>query len=134
MQFDRGYISPLLRYQHRKDGMRDGITLHSHLRQEDLEPQGHASHRLEGVAAQSGRPLLIIAEDVDNEALATLVVNRLRGSLKICAVKAPDSATAAKRCLRTSQSSPAEQLSPEEKGMNLDAATINDLGRAERLT
>ena len=100
MQFDRGYISPyfvtdtekmecqmenpyILIYDKKISVLKDLLPI--------LEP-----------TVQSGRPLLIIAEDIDSEALATLVVNRLRGSLKICAVKAPASVTVVKLCWKIS--------------------------------
>ena len=105
MQFDRGYISPYFMTNPEKMEcvMENPFILLfdkkiSNLK--DMLPILEAT-------AQSGRGLLIIAEDVDQEALATLVVNRLRGSLKVCAVKAPASATAVRRCLKISPSSPA---------------------------
>ena len=131
MQFDRGYISPyfvtntekmecemespyILIYDKKISNLKDLLPV------------------LEGVA-QSGRPLLIIAEDVDNEALATLVVNRLRGSLKICAVKAPGFGDRRKEMLEDIAILTGGVVISEEKGMKLDEATINDLGRAEKV-
>ncbi len=132
MQFDRGYISPyfvtnaekmecdmespyILLYDKKISNLKDMLPI--------LES-----------AAQSGKPLLIIAEDVDNEALATLVVNRLRGSLKICAVKAPGFGDRRKAMLEDIAILTGGTVISEEKGMQLNQATIADLGTAEKVT
>lgn len=132
MQFDRGYISPyfmtnsekmecemdspyILLYDKKISNLKDMLPI------------------LEAVA-QSGRPLLIIAEDVDNEALATLVVNRLRGSLKICAVKAPGFGDRRKEMLEDIAVLTGGTVISEVKGMQLAQATVNDLGTAEKVT
>ena len=132
MQFDRGYISPyfvtnsdkmecemenpyILLYDKKISNLKDMLPV------------------LEAVA-QSGRPMLIIAEDVDNEALATLVVNRLRGSLKICAVKAPGFGDRRKEMLEDIAILTNGTVISEVKGMQLSQATIQDLGTAEKVT
>ncbi len=132
MQFDRGYISPyfvtnsekmecemdspyILLYDKKISNLKDMLPI------------------LEAVA-QSGRPLLIIAEDVDNEALATLVVNRLRGSLKICAVKAPGFGDRRKEMLEDIAILTGGTVISEVKGMQLAQANVNDLGTAEKVT
>ena len=132
MQFDRGYISPyFVTNTEKMECVMDApyILLYdkkiSNLK--DLLPVLEAS-------AQSGRPLLIIAEDVDQEALATLVVNRLRGSLKICAVKAPGFGDRRKEMLEDIAILTGGTVISEEKGMQLSTATIQDLGTAEKVT
>ena len=128
MQFDRGYISPyfvtdtekmecvmdqpyLLRYDKKVSNLKDILPV------------------LEAVA-QNARPLLIISEDVDQEALATLVVNRLRGSLKICAVKAPGFGDRREDIAILTGGT----VISEDKGMQLAQATLTDLGRADKVT
>jgi len=132
MQFDRGYISPYFVTNTEKmevEMERPLILIYdkkiSNLK--DMLPVLESS-------AQSGRPLLIIAEDVDQEALATLVVNRLRGSLKVCAVKAPGFGDRRKEMLEDIAILTGGTVISEEKGMKLDAAKIEDLGTAEKVT
>lgn len=131
MQFDRGYISPYFVTNTEKmtcEYESPYILIFdkkiSNLK--DLLPILEAS-------AQSGRPLLIIAEDVDQEALATLVVNRLRGSLKICAVKAPGFGDRRKEMLEDIAILTGGVVVSEEKGMKLESATVEMLGRANKV-
>ena len=131
MQFDRGYISPyfvtdtekmesvlenpfILLYDKKISTMKDLLPV--------LEP-----------IAQNGSPLMIIAEDVDGEALATLVVNRLRGSLKIAAVKAPGFGDRRKEMLEDIAILTGGTVISEEKGMKLEGATLDMLGRADKI-
>lgn len=132
MQFDRGYISPY--FVTNTETMevemeRPYILLHdkkiSNLK--ELLPV------LES-AVQSGRPLLIIAEDVDSEALTTLVVNRLRAQLKICAVKAPGFGDRRKEMLEDIAILTGATVISEEKGIKLESATLDMLGSAEKVT
>ena len=132
MQFDRGYISPyfVTNTEKMECEMESPYILIfdkkiSNLK--DMLPILEAT-------AQSGRPLLIVAEDVDQEALATLVVNRLRGSLKICAVKAPGFGDRRKEMLEDIAVLTGGVVISEEKGMKLESATIDYLGRAEKVT
>ena len=131
MQFDRGYISPYFVTNTEKmecEYESPYILIYdkkiSNLK--DLLPILEAS-------AQSGRPLLIVAEDVDQEALATLVVNRLRGSLKICAVKAPGFGARRKEMLEDIAILTGGVVVSEEKGMKLESATVDMLGRANKI-
>ncbi len=131
MQFDRGYISPyFVTNTEKMECEMDSpyILLYdkkiSNLK--DLLPVLEAT-------AQSGRPLLIVAEDVDQEALATLVVNRLRGSLKICAVKAPGFGDRRKEMLEDIAILTGGVVISEEKGMKLESATVELLGQAEKI-
>ena len=132
MQFDRGYISPY--FVTNTETMtcemdKPYILIHdkkiSNLKEllPVLEP-----------AVQSGRPLLIIAEDVDSEALTTLVVNRLRAQLKICAVKAPGFGDRRKEMLEDIAILTGGTVISEEKGIRLDQATLDMLGTAEKVT
>ena len=132
MQFDRGYISPYFMTNPEKmEGVLDTpyilITDKKISTMKDLLPV------LEPVA-QNGRALVIIAEDVDGEALATLVVNRLRGTLKIAAVKAPGFGDRRKEMLEDIAILTGGTVISEEKGIRLDAATIDMLGTAEKIT
>lgn len=132
MQFDRGYISPY--FVTNTETMevemdKPYILIHdkkiSNLKEllPVLEP-----------AVQSGRPLLIIAEDVDSEALTTLVVNRLRAQLKICAVKAPGFGDRRKEMLEDIAILTGGTVISEEKGIKLEQATLEMLGAAENIT
>ena len=132
MQFDRGYLSPyfvtdsekmttelespyILLYDKKISAMKDLLPV--------LEP-----------VAQSGKPLLIIAEDVDGEALATLVVNKLRGSLRIAAVKAPGFGDRRKAMLEDIAILTGGTVIAEERGFSLDNTTIDMLGTAEKVS
>ena len=132
MQFDRGYISPYFMTNPEKMEavLESPLILISDKKissMKDLMPV------LEPVA-QSGRALLIIAEDVDGEALATLVVNKLRGTLKIAAVKAPGFGDRRKEILEDIAILTGGTVISEEKGLRLDAATLDMLGKAEKIT
>ena len=131
MQFDRGYISPYFVTNTEKmecEMESPYIIIYDKMisNLKDMLPVLEAT-------AQSGRPLLIIAEDVDQEALATLVVNRLRGSLKVCAVKAPGFGDRRKEMLEDIAVLTGGTVISEEKGMKLDQANIQMLGRAEKI-
>jgi chaperonin GroEL len=132
MQFDRGYISPYFVTDTEKmaaDLENPFILIHDKKisTMKDLLPVLEQT-------AQSGRPLLIIAEDVDGEALATLVVNRLRGALRVAAVKAPGFGDRRKEMLEDIAVLTGGNVITEEKGMRLDQTTLDMLGRAERVT
>ena len=131
MQFDRGYLSPY--FINDQDAMSADmenpmILIHdkkiSNIR--DMLPMLEAT-------AKAGRPLLIIAEDVDGEALATLVVNNIRGIVKVCAVKAPGFGDRRKAMLQDLAILTGGQVISEEVGMSLEAASIDDLGSAKRV-
>src|SRR5213082_3126933 len=132
MQFDRGYLSPyFITDPEKMEAVLEDAYILIHDKKissmKDLIPI------LEKVA-QAGRPLLIIAEDVEGEALATLVVNKLRGTLKVCAVKAPGFGDRRKEMLiDISVLSGAPQVISEEMGLKLENATLNDLGTAKRI-
>ncbi|HDP54985.1 MAG TPA: chaperonin GroEL, partial [Bacteroidetes bacterium] len=132
MQFDRGYISPYFITNPDKmetvlENPKILITDKKISTMKDLLPV------LEPVA-QNGQSLLIIAEDVDGEALATLVVNKLRGSLKIAAVKAPGFGDRRKEMLEDIAILTGGVVISEEKGLRLDAAKVDMLGSAEKIT
>jgi len=132
MQFDRGYISAYFVTNAEKmetELENPYIIIHDKKvsSMKDLLPILESS-------AQTGRPLLIIAEDVEGEALATLVVNRLRGSLKVCAVKAPGFGDRRKEMLEDIAILTGGTVISEEKGLKLEHATLDMLGTAEKVT
>jgi chaperonin GroEL len=130
MQFDRGYLSPYFVTDPEKmEAVLDDAYILIH--DKKISAMKELLPVLEKVA-QSGRPLLIIAEDVEGEALATLVVNKLRGTLKVVAVKAPGFGDRRKEMLRDIAVLTGGQVISEEVGFKLENATLNDLGRAKR--
>jgi hypothetical protein len=132
MQFDRGFISPyFVTNAEKMDCQMDHPFIL--LFDKKISVLKDMLPILEQTA-QSGRPLLIIAEDVDSEALATLVVNRLRGSLKICAVKAPGFGDRRKEMLEDIAVLTGGTVISEDKGIKLDGATMEMLGSAEKVT
>jgi len=132
MQFDRGYISPYF--------VTDGDKMECAMENPFILLHDKKISNLKDIlpileqTAQSGRPLLIIAEDVDQDALATLVVNRLRGSLKICAVKAPGFGDRRKEMLEDIAILTGGNVISADKGMALTTATMEDLGTANKVT
>src|SRR5215470_1755063 len=131
MQFDRGYVSPYFVTDPEKmEAVLEDAMILIHDKKvssmKDLLPV------LEKVA-QQGRPLLIIAEDIEGEALATLVVNKLRGTLKVAAVKAPGFGDRRKAMLQDIAVLTKGQVVSEEVGFKLENAVITDLGRAKRI-
>jgi chaperonin GroEL len=132
MQFDRGYLSPYFITDPEKMEavLEDAYIL---IYDKKISAMKDLLPVLEKVA-QAGRPLLIIAEDIEGEALATLVVNKLRGTLKVCAVKAPGFGDRRKEMLvDISKLVNAPQVISEEMGLKLENATLNDLGQAKRI-
>jgi len=131
MQFDRGYISPYFVTDPEKmeAALEDGFIL---IHDKKISSMKDLLPVLEKVA-QQGKPLLIIAEDVEGEALATLVVNKLRGTLKVCAVKAPGFGDRRKAMLEDIAKLTGGQVISEEVGFKLENAVVNDLGRAKRI-
>jgi chaperonin GroEL len=131
MQFDRGYLSPyFITDPEKMEAVLEDAYILIHDKKissmKDLLPV------LEKVA-QAGKPLLIVAEDVEGEALATLVVNKLRGTLKVCAVKAPGFGDRRKEMLRDIAILTGGQVISDEVGVKLETTTLNDLGRAKRI-
>src|SRR6059036_533410 len=131
MQFDRGYLSPYFVTDPEKmeTVLEDGYLL---IHDKKISVMKELLPILEKVA-QSGKPLLIIAEDVDGEALATLVVNKLRGTLKVAAVKAPGFGDRRKEMLRDIAVLTGGQVISEEVGVKLENVALADLGHAKRV-
>jgi chaperonin GroEL len=130
-QFDRGYLSPyfVTDPEQMEAAFEDAYLL---IHDKKISAMKELLPVLEKVA-QSGKALLIIAEDVDGEALATLVVNKLRGTLKVAAVKAPGFGDRRKEMLRDIAVLTGGQVISEEVGFKLENATLDDLGRAKRV-
>ena len=131
MQFDRGYLSPyFVTDPERMEAVLEDALILIHDKKissmKDLLPI------LEKVA-QMGRPLLIIAEEVEGEALATLVVNKLRGTLRVCAVKAPGFGDRRKAMLQDISTLTGGNVISEEVGFKLENAVVSDLGKAKRI-
>ncbi len=132
MQFDRGYISPyFVTNAEKMEAVME--TPYVLIYDKKISSMKELLPILEK-AAQSGRPLLIIAEDIDGEALATLVVNKIRGSLKICAVKAPGFGDRRKAMLEDIAILTGGTMISEEGGYKLENADLSYLGKAEKIT
>ncbi len=131
MQFDRGYLSPYFinNQQNMSTELEDPLIL---INEKKVSNIRELLPVLEAVA-KSGRPLLIIAEDVEGEALATLVVNTIRGIVKVCAVKAPGFGDRRKAMLQDVAILTNGQVISEEVGLSLEKATLNDLGSAKKV-
>src|SRR6201981_3893068 len=131
MQFDRGYISPyfVTNAEKMRVEMDDAYVL---INEKKLSQLNELLPLLEAVM-QSGKPLVIIAEDVEGEALATLVVNRLRGGLKVAAVKAPGFGDRRKAMLQDIAILTGGQAISEDLGIKLENVTLNMLGRAKKV-
>ncbi|MCU0444174.1 MAG: chaperonin GroEL [Microscillaceae bacterium] len=131
MQFDRGYLSPyfVTNTENMEAELENAFILIS---EKKVSSMKELLPVLEAVA-QTGRPLLIIAEDVDGEALATLVVNKIRGALKVCAVKAPGFGDRRKAMLEDIAILTGGTVISEERGYKLENATIDYLGRSEKI-
>jgi chaperonin GroEL len=132
MQFDRGYLSPyFVTDAERMEAVLEDCFVLIHEKKlsnmKDLLPV------LEQVA-KSGKPFLIVAEDIDGEALATLVVNKLRGTLHVCAVKAPGFGDRRKEMLKDIATLTGGQAITEDLGIKLESLTLKELGRAKRIT
>ena len=132
MQFDRGYLSPyfVTDPERMEAVLEDGHIL---IHEKKISSMKDLLPLLEQVA-KAGKPLLIIAEDVEGEALATLVVNKLRGTLNVCAVKAPGFGDRRKAMLEDIAILTGGKLIAEDLGLKLEKVTLKDLGRAKRIT
>src|SRR5690348_2847138 len=132
MQFDRGYLSPyFVTDSERMEVVLNDCFVLTH--EKKISNMKELLPVLEQVAKQ-GKPLLLIAEDVDGEALATLVVNKLRGTLQVCAVKAPGFGDRRKEMLKDIAVLTGGQAITEDLGLKLESLTLKDLGRAKRVT
>jgi chaperonin GroEL len=131
MQFDRGYLSPYFVTDPEKmeTVLEDGYVL---IHDKKISVMKDLLPILEKVA-QAGKPLLLIAEDIEGEALATLVVNRLRGTLTVCGVKAPGFGDRRKAMLEDVATLTGGKVISEEVGFKLENATLSDLGRCQRI-
>jgi len=132
MQFDRGYLSPY--FVNKQENMTTELeNPYILLHDKKISNIREMLPVLEAVA-KAGRPLLVIAEDVEGEALATLVVNTIRGVLKVCAVKAPGFGDRRKAMLQDIAVITSGQVISDEVGLSLEKTTIRDLGSAKRVT
>ena len=131
MQFDRGYLSPYFinNAQNQTSELEGPYVL---LYDKKISNIREMLPLLEGIA-KAGKPLLVIAEDVEGEALATLVVNTIRGIVKVCAVKAPGFGDRRKEMLKDIAILTGGTVIAEEVGLSLEKATLNDLGKAKKI-